>query len=43
MTSTMIETKKSINYKLNIKIKFRSHHWISDNKNFEIRSHLTIF
>jgi hypothetical protein len=39
----LVETKKSINHKSNIKIKFRSHHWISDNKNFETRSHLTIF
>jgi hypothetical protein len=36
-------TKKFINHKSNIKIKFRSHNWISDNKNFETRSHLTIF
>jgi hypothetical protein len=42
--ATLIETKrKSINHKPNIKIKFQSHHSISDNKNFETRSHLTIF
>jgi ABC-type histidine transport system ATPase subunit len=41
--ATLIKTKKSINHKPNIKIKFRSHHWNSDNKNFEIRSRLTIF
>jgi hypothetical protein len=41
--ATLIKTKKSINHKPNIKIKFRSHHWISDNKNFETRSYLTIF
>jgi hypothetical protein len=29
---TLIETKKSINHKPNIKIKVWSHHWISDNK-----------
>jgi hypothetical protein len=40
---TLIETKKSINHKPNIKIKFESHYWISDNKNLETRSHLTIF
>jgi hypothetical protein len=39
----LIELKKSINHKQNIKIKFRLHHWISDNENFEIISHLTIF
>jgi hypothetical protein len=41
---TLIKTKKSINiYKSQTKhqIKFRSHHWVSDNKNFETRSHLT--
>jgi hypothetical protein len=41
--ATLIETKKSINHKPNIKIKIWSYHWISDNKNFETRSHLTIF
>jgi hypothetical protein len=41
--ATLIKTKKSINHKPNIKIKFRLHHWIFDNKNFETRSHLTIF
>jgi hypothetical protein len=41
--ATLIETKKSVHHKPNIKIKFWSHHWISDNKNFETRSHLTIF
>jgi hypothetical protein len=35
--------KKSMNHKTNTKIKFPSHHWISDNKNFETRPHLTIF
>jgi hypothetical protein len=40
---TLIETKESMNLKPNIKIKFRLHQWISDNKNFEARSHLTIF
>jgi hypothetical protein len=30
-----LKLKKSINHKPNIEIKFRSHHWISDNKNFE--------
>jgi hypothetical protein len=38
-----LKLKTSINHKRNIKIKFGSHHWISDNKNFEIGSHLTIF
>jgi hypothetical protein len=38
-----LKLKKSINHKSNIKIKFRLHHWIPHNKNFEIRSHLTIF
>jgi hypothetical protein len=41
--ATLIETKKSINHKPNIKIKFRSRHWISDNKNFETRSHWLYF
>jgi hypothetical protein len=41
--ATCLKLKKSINHKSNIKIKFRSHYWISDNKNFETRSHLTIF
>jgi hypothetical protein len=40
--ATLIQTKIYINHKPNIKIKFLSHHWISDNKNFETRSHLTI-
>jgi hypothetical protein len=31
--ATLIEIRKSINHKSNIKIKFR--YWISDNKNFE--------
>jgi hypothetical protein len=38
-----LKLKKPINNKPNIKVKFRSHHWISNNKNFETRSHLTIF
>jgi hypothetical protein len=40
----LIELKKnSINRKPNIRTKFRPHHWISDDKNFETRPHLTIF
>jgi hypothetical protein len=41
--SVEFEIKKTINHKLNIKIKFRRHYWIFYNKNFETRSHLTIF
>jgi hypothetical protein len=30
-----LHSTKSINHKANIKIKFRSHHWISDNKSLK--------
>jgi hypothetical protein len=44
MSSSCLKIKKkSINHKSSIKIEFRFHHWIPDNKNFETRSHLTIF
>jgi CDP-glycerol glycerophosphotransferase (TagB/SpsB family) len=40
---SVIELKKTINIKPSIKIIIPMHHWISDNKNFETRSHWLYF
>jgi hypothetical protein len=41
--ASCLRFKKSINHKTEYQIKFRLENRISDNKNFETKSHLTIF